>query len=687
MRGIGRNQRPARAKKFIYDLPHREFKDIEDMLNMNETWETLAGEHLQLKVGEIDKMRRYNMMQGNSAAKALLDYLSNRNTTIQDLFMLLQKVELYRGMDILRSYVPEKYHHLIKSGPSMSSTLNGQNTYAPPQPVAAKQMPQFNVEETASQNIPDMTQGLRDISTARMTSGPGHDLTGSERSYASVDRHRHRHLSDLRDIERQRHLSETRTEAGSMASGSSLASVGVQVVSYEEIASACDHWNPALKLGEGGFGQVFKGIWKHQEVAIKTIKRDKYLVNEDKEHRDKSIAQCFKEINILNRVKSQFIVPIIAQSVAQFGDTEEPCIVYQWMPNGSLDDRLQKKKGSPALTWMQRYNIGMGVANGIQFLHTHNLDSQGQGEQLVHGDIKSANILLDKNFEPKIGDFGLARVVDGGKSKYFFLSTIYGTQFYLPQDFLRSKKLTPAVDTYSFGVIMFDLVTGKRPQTKIGKEYILDIMRDSDSIPSEHVDTSWPEHFVDSYLCKILYNIGKQCTADKAKSRPKMEDVYKNFKKALRAEATSPSPYEIQQRFDSINREGPKLTKCDGFVVNDNVNLIDLSSTPIQSDATINDSKSEGSFMIPSTISQAQSQPVEPSDSDSSQLSNFLPAVISEAHPSSDIPVVVNTELSSSSTLSGTNTLSNSENCTEDSLESIERDIEQSAQLLSDLGF
>ena len=123
MRGISRNQRPARAKKFIYDLPHGEFKDIEDMLNMNETWETLAGEHLQLKVGEIDKMRRYNnMMNGNSAAKALLDYLSNRNTTIQDLFMLLQKVELYRGMDIIKSYVPEKYHHLIKSGPSMTSS-------------------------------------------------------------------------------------------------------------------------------------------------------------------------------------------------------------------------------------------------------------------------------------------------------------------------------------------------------------------------------------------------------------------------------------------------------------------------------------------------------------------------------------------------------------------------------------
>ena len=157
MRGCGRNSKPVRSKKFIYDLPHKEYKDIEDMLNMNDVWETLAGEHLQLRVGEIDKMRRYNMMPGTSAAKALLDYLGNRNTTIQDLFLLLHKVEIYRGMDILRGYVPDKLHHLIKSGPMMSSkqSLDQQHVYnhQQQQQVAAKTMPQFNVEETQSVNI------------------------------------------------------------------------------------------------------------------------------------------------------------------------------------------------------------------------------------------------------------------------------------------------------------------------------------------------------------------------------------------------------------------------------------------------------------------------------------------------------------------------------------------------------
>jgi len=649
-------QKNKKVRKFIYDLPHKEYKDVEDMLNMNDTWETLAGEHLQIGVGEVDKMRMFNMKPGTSAAKSLLDYLSNRNTTISELFLLLQKVELYRGMDILRPYVPETLHHLIKTGPVISSLT------APPQqkpysgapgPLLEKKMPDYDCEETRSQNI--LTGSLQEQINTNTTV-----RLGSTSSVREIERNRH--LSDLDP--RVRHNSET-------TSGTSTASsctTGVPLVSYDELALACNNWNPAYKLGEGGFGQVFKGVWKHQEVAIKTIKKDKYLVNQNLEHRNKSITQCFKEISFLNRLRSEFIVPIIAQSESNFNGVFEPCIVYQWMPNGSLDDRLQKKQGTPALSWAQRYTIAIGTANGIQFLHNHD----HSGKQLVHGDIKSANILLDKNFEPKIGDFGLAREVEGGESKYFVLSTIYGTQFYLPQDFLRSKKLSAKVDTYSFGVILFDLVTGKRPQTKVdvggSKEYLLDVMRESASIPSHLVDVSWPEQVRDSHLCKILYNVGKQCTADRARLRPEMEDVYQNLKKAARKESSSPSPYEIQQRFDSINKDiplgRPELRVSD--------NLIDLS-TP--TNASPYNSQEISSVMIPATISRHQTD-------------SLLPAVISSAVPtgynmdSADIPLVVNTDMSSSSTMSLPSGYRDTDN-----LESLERDIDQSAELLSALGF
>lgn len=91
-------------------------------------------------------------------------------------------------------------------------------------------------------------------------------------------------------------------------------------------------------------------------------------------------------------------------------DGKSPCLVYQLMKNGSLEDRLLVKQKTQPLTWIQRHQIAKGTARGLQYLHTIGK------KPLIHGDIKSANILLDKNFEPKIGDFGLAREGPEGDS-------------------------------------------------------------------------------------------------------------------------------------------------------------------------------------------------------------------------------------------------------------------------------
>lgn len=106
-----------------------------------------------------------------------------------------------------------------------------------------------------------------------------------------------------------------------------------------------------------------------------------------------------RELKILNTVRHDNILPLYGYS--QDGDI--PCLVCQFMPNGSLEDRLQCRQGTFPLSWKQRFNIARGTARGLQFLHTIS------GKPLIHGDIKSANILLDRNYEPKIGDFGLAR--------------------------------------------------------------------------------------------------------------------------------------------------------------------------------------------------------------------------------------------------------------------------------------
>ena len=162
----------------------------------------------------------------------------------------------------------------------------------------------------------------------------------------------------------------------------------------------------------------------------------------------------------------------------------------QWFPRGKTEKKdwqrasdlatkvirqsNRKRQQYPSKHFSSRYEIAKGTANGLQFLHSdHVWKSMGEkkSKALIHGDIKSANILLDKNLLPKIGDFGIAREVDGemDKSKYTHLSSIHGTKWYLPEDFLRTKTLTVTVDTYSFGVVLFDMVTGRSPHVKVGK--------------------------------------------------------------------------------------------------------------------------------------------------------------------------------------------------------------------------
>lgn len=132
------------------------------------------------------------------------------------------------------------------------------------------------------------------------------------------------------------------------------------------------------------------------------------------------------------------------------------------MPNGSLDNHLFSGPESPALGWSQRNKIVSGVASALHYLHNE------YNQKVVHRDLKASNIMLDSNFDARLGDFGLARALDNEKTSYAELEGIPGTLGYIAPECFHTGKATRDSDVYGFGAVILEVVCGQRPWTKIG---------------------------------------------------------------------------------------------------------------------------------------------------------------------------------------------------------------------------
>ncbi|XP_028175815.1 serine/threonine-protein kinase pelle, partial [Ostrinia furnacalis] len=287
----------------------------------------------------------------------------------------------------------------------------------------------------------------------------------------------------------------------------------IPMLKYEELKEATGNWSASNLLGQGGFAQVFKGEWKQLTVAVKRLRatdaRDRELIRE----------LC------LNQYRHDNIVPLYGYSCGG----AEVCLVYQLMAGGSLEVRLRGRNNIAPLSWPQRHKIAHGVARGLQFLHTMT------STPLIHGDIKPANILLDQCLIPKIGDFGLARKGPYGDNRtHFKVSRVHGTRPYLPDEYLRSGCLSPAVDVFSFGVVLLELATSLRPADASRPiQKLADFMRVQ---KEQRQDTAQYEDRVlygtphsNPQLCREFINMGIHCTSYQRNERPKMLEVYKRL--------------------------------------------------------------------------------------------------------------------------------------------------------------
>ncbi|PWA99421.1 protein kinase superfamily protein [Artemisia annua] len=210
---------------------------------------------------------------------------------------------------------------------------------------------------------------------------------------------------------------------------------------YEELSDATDGFSGSNLLGEGGFGCVYKGLLPDgREVAVKQLK-----IGGGQGERE------FRaEVEIISRVHHRHLVSLVGYCISD----HQRLLVYQFVANDTLHYHLHGQ-GRPVMDWPSRIKVAAGAARGLAYLH------EDCHPRIIHRDIKSSNILLDENFDSQVADFGLAKLAMDANTHV--TTRVMGTFGYMAPEYASSGKLTEKSDVFSFGVVLLELITGRKP--------------------------------------------------------------------------------------------------------------------------------------------------------------------------------------------------------------------------------
>ncbi|KAI9100226.1 hypothetical protein K1719_024444 [Acacia pycnantha] len=281
--------------------------------------------------------------------------------------------------------------------------------------------------------------------------------------------------------------------------------------SYMDLKFATKNFSAENKLGEGGFGAVYKGTLKNGKVvAVKKLTL---------RHSNKVEEEFESEVKLISNVHHRNLVRLLGYC----SKGSERILVYEYMKNTSLDKFLfGKMKGS--LGWRQRYDIILGTARGLSYLH------EEFHIRIIHRDIKSNNILLDDDLQPKIADFGLARLLPQDKSH--FSTRFAGTLGYAAPEYAINGQLSEKVDIYSYGVVVLEIISGKKSEElnvngEAEGEFLLQKAWKlyERGMHLELVDNTLDPNEYDAEEVKKIIEIGLLCTQASAAVRPTISEV------------------------------------------------------------------------------------------------------------------------------------------------------------------
>ncbi|TYG88327.1 hypothetical protein ES288_A12G013000v1 [Gossypium darwinii] len=303
---------------------------------------------------------------------------------------------------------------------------------------------------------------------------------------------------------------------------------------YKKLKKATNKFDESMKLGEGGFGIVYKGVLHLQDtknmnnnvsgrsnnhnqdiqvVAVKKFLRDSIKGKDD----------FLAELAIIHRLRHKNLVRLVGWCY----EKGKLLLVYDFMPNGSLDDHLYGESSHGTLNWSHRYKILTGIASALHYLHNE------YDQKVVHRDLKPSNVLLDVDYNARLGDFGLARALENERHSYseLGLAGVPGTIGYVAPECFHTGKATVESDVFGFGAVVLEVVCGRSPVIKIPHQQDLYTL----------VDWVWMLHrkrriieAVDERLnnefdvdeAKRLLLLGLACSHPTASERPQTQDIF-----------------------------------------------------------------------------------------------------------------------------------------------------------------
>ncbi|KAK9092217.1 hypothetical protein Syun_027128 [Stephania yunnanensis] len=310
-------------------------------------------------------------------------------------------------------------------------------------------------------------------------------------------------------LQRHRHQKELFNSPSIGISQENNANFELPIFDFNSMMVATGNFSLANKLGEGGFGSVYKGkLHNGCEIAVKRLSK----------YSGQGVIEFKNEVELIAKLQHRNLVQIIGCCIEE----EEKMLIYEYMPNKSLNFLLFDQTRSKSLDWKMRYDIIFGIARGVLYLH------QDSRLRIIHRDLKASNILLDAKMNPKISDFGMARIFGGDQSQAN-TRRVVGTYGYMAPEYAMDGLFSVKSDVFSFGVLLLEIISGKKNSGFYHEDPTMNLMKHAwelwkDGRILELIDPSMGNSFLEEEVVRFI-QVGILCVQEKAKDRPTMSDV------------------------------------------------------------------------------------------------------------------------------------------------------------------